>query len=228
MSPVPEGPGVTGVLFDFDGTLADTIDLILASYRHTVAEVEPGLDEASMRAWIGRPLLDTLEERYPGHGPALVDRYRAHNLEHHDALIRAVPGAEVLVADLQARRVPLGVVSSKMSDMVRRGMAAVGLPGVEVVIGLHESTRHKPDPEPLLLGAEGIGVDPGACVYVGDAVVDIRAARAAGMRSVAVTWGASPRPALEEAGPDVLVTDLTQLADTLDRLLSRPAPAAGG
>ena len=208
------------VLFDFDGTLADTVPLILASYRHALTapgQVVP--EEATIRRWIGRALLEALESQRPGEGAALVERYREHNLAHHDTLIRTVPGAADLLKEVLDSGVPVGLVSSKRADMVRQGMLVTELPHVDVVVGLLETTAHKPDPAPLLEGARRLGVDPADCVYVGDAVVDLLAARAAGMAAVAVTWGAGEEGDLRAEGPDALVHDVAALRVALAELL---------
>lgn len=212
------------VLFDFDGTLADTIPLIVASYRHALtAPDRPAPTETptdgEIRSWIGRPLLETLETHRPGEGALLVDRYREHNLAHHDTLIAVVPGAADLVTELLDRQLPLGIVSSKRADTVRQGMRVTELPHVDVVVGLLETTAHKPDPAPLLEGARRLGVDPADCVYVGDAVVDVQAARAAGMAAIAVTWGAGEETALRAEAPDALVHDIPGLREALAELL---------
>lgn len=208
------------VLFDFDGTLADTVPLILASYRHALTapgHVVP--EEATIRRWIGRALLEALESQRPGEGAALVERYREHNLAHHDTLIRTVPGAAELLKEVLDSGVPVGLVSSKRADMVRQGMRVTELPHVDVVVGLLETTAHKPDPAPLLEGARRLGVEPEDCVYVGDAVVDLLAARAAGMAAVAVTWGAGEEGDLRAEGPDALVHDVPALRVALAELL---------
>ncbi|HSP59852.1 MAG TPA: HAD-IA family hydrolase [Ornithinimicrobium sp.] len=197
------------VLFDFDGTLADTIPLILASYRHTLDAVGDPADEDETRGWIGRVLLDVLEERHPGRGEELVRRYREHNLAHHDDLIRPVPGAAELLADLALADVPTGVVSSKREETVRQGMHVTGLPVLTHVVGMESTRVHKPHPAPLLEGARRLGARPAECVYVGDAWVDVHAARAAGMASIAVTWGAGEASTLAEA--DHVVDDVAAL-----------------
>lgn len=201
------------VLFDFDGTLADTVPLIVASFRHTLADTDGELDELEIRAWIGRVLVDVLEERHPGRGEELVQRYREHNLAHHDSLIRRVPGAAALLDDLHAHGIPVAVVSSKSHVTVRRGMRVTGLREVEHVVGFEDTAAHKPDPAPLLEGAWRVGSAPERCVYVGDALVDVLAAQAAGMGSIAVTWGAGSREVLERA--DHVVDDVSQLARLL-------------
>ena len=75
-----------------------------------------------------------------------------------------------------------------------------------------DTTAHKPAPDPLLHAAAALGVDPGSCVYVGDATVDVLSARAAGMAAVAVTWGAGERDALVALRPDAVVDDVPALA----------------
>ncbi|WP_431473475.1 HAD family hydrolase [Ornithinimicrobium sp. W1665] len=159
-------PGWPVVLFDFDGTLADTIPLILASYRHTLDAVGDPAGESETRGWIGRVLLDVLEERHPGQGEALVRRYREHNLAHHDDLIRPVPGAAELLAELQRARIPTAVVSSKREETVRQGMRVTGLPDLTHVVGMEATPVHKPHPGPLLEGARRLGARPQECVYV--------------------------------------------------------------
>jgi pyrophosphatase PpaX len=204
------------VLFDFDGTLADTIPLIVASYHHAIGTMGEVAEEREVRSWIGRPLQPVLEERYPGRGAELTDVYRTWNLAHHDELILAVDGMPTLLDDLHAAGARTGVVSSKKGETVRLGLRAVGLDDrIDVIAGQEHTDVHKPDPAPLLYAATRLGVAPSDCVYVGDAVVDIEAARAAGMAAVAVTWGAGEGESLRAAEPDALVADVTTLRAVL-------------
>ncbi|GGL33938.1 HAD family hydrolase [Phycicoccus endophyticus] len=225
LSPVP--PWRT-VLFDLDGTLADTIPLIVASYQHAFrAVLGEEVEESRARAWIGRPLLPVLLEENPEHGHALDAAYREWNLANTARLIRRYEGVPELLGRLAQAGVATAVVTSK-----RRGTAALALEGVgvaglvEVVAALEDTTRHKPAPDPLLHGAAALGADPGDCVYVGDATVDVRAARAAGMAALAVTWGAGERRDLAAEDPDAVVDDVATLAALLlgER---RPQPPRG-
>ena len=117
------------VLFDFDGTLADTIPLIVASYRHALTSVlgESAHDD-EVRSWIGRPLQPVLEERYPGRGAELTDVYRAWNLDNHDELIQTVDGIPELLDDLHAAGARTGVVSSKKAATVESACARSASP----------------------------------------------------------------------------------------------------
>jgi pyrophosphatase PpaX len=205
------------VLFDFDGTLADSITLITASYRHTISTVfGEEVDDDEVRSWIGRPLQPVLEERYPGRGAELTAVFRAWNLANHDELIETVDGIATLLTDLHTAGARTGVVSSKKFDTVRRGLGAVGLADqIDVLAGQEQTELHKPHPEPLLYAAARLGAQPSDCVYVGDAIFDIQAARAAGMAAVAVTWGAARRAVLEAIGPDEIADDVCALRAVL-------------
>lgn len=215
------------VLFDFDGTLANTIPLIVASFRHTVADVlDLEVSDEEARSWIGRTLTDTFAARYPEHTEELVETYRAWSLAHHDELIRPIEGVPELLDALVASGARLGVVSSKSEATVRRGLAAVGLEhDFGILIGLEATTTHKPHPAPLLHAAGALGVEPASCTYVGDATVDVLAARAAGMRAIAVTWGAGTHQELLAQEPTAvahtagdllgILTDLAGLSDTV-------------
>ncbi len=210
------------VLFDFDGTLADTIPLIVASYHHAIGTVlGESAPDAEVRSWIGRPLQPVLEDRYPGRGAELTDVYRTWNLANHDELILAVDGVPELLDDLAAAGARTGVVSSKKGETVRLGLRAVDLAGrIDVIAGQEETELHKPHPAPLLYAAAQLGAAPQDCVYVGDATVDVEAARAAGMGAVAVTWGAGEQLLLEACQPDAVVADVAGLR----AVLFGPAP----
>lgn len=205
------------VLFDFDGTLGDTIPLIVASYHHAIGSVAgETAEEHEVRSWIGRPLLGVLQERYPAHADEMLRVYRQWNLANHDDLIREVEGVAELIDRLHGAGARTGVVSSKKADTVILGLRALGLVGrIDVLAGQDETARHKPHPEPLLYAARRLGAAPSECIYVGDAVVDVEAAHAAGMSAVAVTWGAGGRAELEAAGPVAVVDDAPALSSVL-------------
>jgi pyrophosphatase PpaX len=201
------------VLFDLDGTLIDTTDLILASCQHTFTRHLRGgcPPREALIATFGRSLPESLLEIAVAEGaedPAafaadMLVTYRAHNDEHHDALIRPFEGVEPMLASLRASGLRLGVVTSKRERSARIGMARYDLGDFFEAAIFHDDTvRHKPDPAPLILGAQRLGVAPGRTIYVGDSVHDVSAGRAAGMRTIAAAWGPFPRADLEAAGPN--------------------------
>lgn len=202
------------VLFDLDGTVIDSGGMILASMRHATREVlgrEIG-DEELMGAVGGPGLEAQMRALDPERVDELVSVYRAHNEPLHEDL-RCCAGMERLVARLHAEGRRLGVVTAKRRETVELAFAQVPLRQYfDTVVGGDETERHKPDPEPLLLAAERLGADPAATVYVGDSPFDVRAAKAAGMHSIAVTWGRiHDRSRLEHEEPDAIVDDAGEL-----------------
>jgi pyrophosphatase PpaX len=144
----------------------------------------------------------------------LVDVYRAHNEPLHEEL-EACAGMEDVLVRLHEEGRRLGIVTAKRRSTVELAFDRVPLAHLfETIVGGDETERHKPDPEPLLLAAERLGADPVDTAYVGDSPFDVRAAKAAGMFAVAVTWGRiHERARLEAEQPDAIV-------DTAEELLA--------
>lgn len=214
------GTELQAVLFDADGTLIDTYEIILCSMRHTVCEVlgKPATDEQLM-AGVGTPLYDQMLGFAEG-DVALAERitqaYREHNDAVHDASISAFPDARQSLERLQAAGLPLGVVTSKRHAMAERGLRMSGIDAFfSVLIGSDDWPEHKPEPGPILRACELLGVDPARCAYVGDSPYDIQAGNAAGCMTVAALWGMFPRQALESENPTTTCASLTQTADWL-------------
>jgi pyrophosphatase PpaX len=206
-------------LFDFDGTLVDTTDLIYRSMRHAAGEVlGREISREVLMANVGQPLPRQMELLSAEHAEALLDSYRLHNEENHDALIKEFPGVEDSLARLRSAGIKVAVVTSKRRFSV--DMALKTFPGlgdvVDQWITMEDTTEHKPRPEPLLKGLELLGNVPREqAAYVGDSPFDIAAAKAAGVKSVAVSWGAFSEDALRAAEPDHLVPDLDAAVDIL-------------
>jgi pyrophosphatase PpaX len=206
-------------LFDFDGTLVDTTDLIYQSMRHATGEVlGREISRDVLMANVGQPLPRQMELLSAEHAEALLDSYRLHNEENHDALIKEFPGVEESLARLKAAGVRVGVVTSKRRFSV--DMALKNFPGLGDVVDqwvtMEDTTEHKPRPEPLLKGLEMLGNVPREqAAYVGDSPFDVAAAKAAGVESVAVSWGAFSEDALRAAEPDHLAPDLDAAVDVL-------------
>ena len=210
------------ILFDLDGTLIDTTELILYCFNHAwetvcgrthpaevfVATMGIPLKVAMHRllgATDGLQLEQIGELRTAGLVESLVREYRSCNGANHDRLARTFPGMELVVAKLRERGYAVGVVTSKSREFAQRGLRLCALwEFVDVFVSMDDSSRHKPHPEPLLLALERLQVASEHTVYVGDSRHDMQAARAAGIRTVAALWGPVPRRELELENPDVL------------------------
>jgi pyrophosphatase PpaX len=204
------------VLFDLDGTVVDSGGIILASMRHATRTVlDREIPDAELMANVGGPGLEAqMQAIDPTRADELIRVYRAHNEPLHTEL-EAFPGIVHVLARLRDEGRRLGVVTAKKRATVDIAFSQLPLaPLFDTVVGGDETARHKPDPEPLLLGLERLGASPDEAAYVGDSPYDMAAAKAAGTFAVGVTWGAiHERDRLAEA--DVLVDRAEELLDVL-------------
>ena len=207
------------VLFDLDGTVIDSGPMIVSSMKHAARTVlGREIPEEVLSAAVGGPgLVAQMEALDPGLVNELVEAYRAHNEPLHDELEAFWEIVEVLPR-LRAEGRRLGIVTAKRRATVR--LAFDRLPGLEgnfeVVVTAEDTQRHKPDPAPLLHAASKLGAPPSDCAYVGDSPFDVRAAKAAGMHAIAVTWGGiHTRGRLEEEEPDAVVDSAEELLGAL-------------
>jgi pyrophosphatase PpaX len=204
------------VLFDLDGTVIDSGAIILASMRHAAKEVlGTEVPDEELMAAVGGPGLEAqMHALAPDRVDELVTVYRAHNEPLHDELV-CCAGMEDVLIRLKDEGRRLGIVTAKRRQTVELAFARLPIEHLfETVVGGDETERHKPDPAPLLLALDRLGSHPGEAAYVGDAPFDVKAAKAAGVYAVAVTWGGiHARERLEAEQPDAFV-------DTAEELLA--------
>jgi len=204
------------VLFDLDGTLIDTLELIMTSARHATRQVlGEALPDDVLRHNIGIPLKAQMAEYAPDHVPELLAAYREHNETVHDDLIREFPGTEEALGALRAAGYPMGIVTSKSRPVAQRGLDFFGLEGYfDCVVGYEDTQVHKPEAEPLRECARRMGIPADRCIYVGDSPHDIACGNAAGALTVAALWGPFAERVLEP-GPTFALGSLGGLAELL-------------
>ena len=205
------------VIFDLDGTLVDSINLIVSSYQHAFTTVlgHPW-DEAEIKTWIGQSLYGAMKRVAPDEADEVFRVYTEWNEANTERLLAGYPGVPEMLAALADAGVRMGVATSKRDAPAVRAMQVAGIHGQVPLLVHHDSVEeHKPSPKAVLLAASLLGADPADCVYVGDAAVDILAAHNAGMDSVAVTWGAGTRAAIEAADPTVVCDTVEELGAVL-------------
>jgi pyrophosphatase PpaX len=206
------------VLFDLDGTVIDSRDIILASMRHAAKEVlglEPA-DEELMAAVGGPGLEAQMRALSPDRAEELVTVYREHNEPLHEGLA-CCAGIDDLLVELKDEGRRLGIVTAKRRKTVELAFAQIPIEHFfETVVGGDETEQHKPDPDPLLLALERLDAKPEDTAYVGDAPFDVKAAKAAGVHAIAVTWGGiHNRAKLEAEQPDAIVDSPEELRAVL-------------
>jgi len=211
----PDSRPIRAVLFDLDGTLIDTVGLILTSMRHATREIlGREFSDEELMCGVGTPLAAQMEILGPEHADELVTEYRRHNWDVHDDLIAEYPGTEEVLEELTAMDLPLGVVTSKSRRVAMRGIELFGLERFfEVIVCSDDLDKHKPDPEPILHAAEIVGVAAHECAYVGDRPYDMSAAVAAESIGVAALWGAFCAQDVLAPGPDYAISSIQEVLE---------------
>lgn len=216
------GPSLPAVLFDLDGTLIDSIELILSSMRHAFAKFgRPVPSDAEWLEGVGIPLF-TMFRRYAESDAQLgelIDGYREYQLAHHDRLVRGYDAVSETLALLEERGHPLAVVTSKSDVLARRGLRQAGIDRhFDVIVSCDSTSRHKPHPEPVLLALDRLQCPAERAFFVGDSVHDIEAGNAAGVRTVAALWGPFTRDQLSPARPRHFMGHIAELPKLVTEL----------
>ena len=192
-------------LFDLDGTLLDSIELIFRAYRHTArAHLGELPDDQVWLDGLGTPLRQQF--RAVTSDAALIEEmvatYRAYHHEHHDTSVSLYPGVGRVLDGLSARGAALGVVTSKLRPGAERGLKLTGLiEHFPVLVTADDVNRPKPDPEPVIAAVELAGADRERTVFIGDSPHDMAAGRAAGVKTAAVLWGPFGQDDLKASSP---------------------------
>jgi pyrophosphatase PpaX len=192
-------------VFDLDGTIVDSVELIVVSFKHAMREVlgrEVSREEAI--AYVGRPLREQMVAFSPDRADELVASYREFNHREHDRMLSLYDGILDLLDSLGKAGIKVGLVTSKSRYYF------------DATICADESARNKPYPDPILLCLEAMGVAPAEAAYVGDSPADIQAARAAGVEAIAVAWGVFALDALIAEKPDRVVHTIPELMGILE------------
>jgi pyrophosphatase PpaX len=199
-------PHIRTVLFDLDGTLIDSIGLIIDSYRHTLSVhgLPPRSDDEWLRG-IGTPLRTQFAELVEDAAmmETLIATYREYNLAHHDSRVSVYAGIVEVVRSVKQAGCATGLVTSKNRPGALRGLGVAGLvDAIDVLVCADDVTNPKPHREPVDQAVALLRADPSTTVYVGDSVHDMQSGRSAGVLTAAVLWGPFTREDLAPSAPD--------------------------
>lgn len=205
---------ISTVLFDLDGTLLDTNELIIQSFMHALEgrTQEPYTREALI-PHMGKPLTDQLK-LFSGQENVeeLVQIYRAFNFSKHDELVTAFPYVQETLARLHAAGIKIGIVTAKIRKTTEMGLMLCGLmPYISSIVTVEEVSKSKPDPEGIYRALRELGSEGETAIMVGDSQYDIQAGHNANVMTVAVSWSLKGRNVLLQENPTYIIDDIREL-----------------
>lgn len=208
----------TGILWDLDGTLLDTLDDLMAAVNAALTRFGcPRRSREEIRSFVGNGAYRLIASSLPGtpadpDTEAVLAAFREHYKNHDRDNTKPYPGISEMLAKLD---MPMGIVSNKPDAAVKR-LCADFFPGI-YARGEVEGVARKPAPDGLFAAMQDLNLD--RCIYIGDSEVDIATAKNAGLPCLSVTWGFRTRTQLENAGGKHFCEDVSALPNKIKELL---------
>lgn len=202
-----------GILFDLDGTVLDTAQLITDSFKYVFkTHCHRELVDEDIHEFFGKPLRTAFAAMAPDQVDELVRSYREYNLARHDQMAKLFPEVKETLQMLHQSGLKLGIVTSKTSELAIRGLNLHQLvPYFDSIIGCEECLRHKPDPAPVLAALGAMNLSPEKSLMVGDAPADILSGQRAGCKTAAVRWTLLNWNELESLQPNYFLSRFSDL-----------------
>ncbi|MCM3745331.1 pyrophosphatase PpaX [Sporosarcina luteola] len=212
---------ITTLLFDFDGTLLDTNELIIQTFQTVLNAHYPGrYEREDILPFLGPTLKETFDSIDPENSEQLIDEYRTWNIANHDAFASEFDGVSETLRQLKSSGFKMAIVSTKRNNMIRKGLQLMEAADLfDTVIGLDDVQHAKPHPEPLLLAMERLNSTPAETLMVGDNIHDILGGKNAGVRTAGVAWSAKGEKFIREQEPDFVlqhISDLLKITDGVE------------
>lgn len=206
------------IIFDFDGTIADTGDLIIRSWQYTY-EVRRGhkADEDLIRKSFGEPLVLTMKREFPEFDvDESIEIYRSYQVKHYKEEVRPFPGMVEVIKRLKVLGYTVSVVTSRMRRTTLAGLEKFGILGdMDHVITCEDTSEHKPDPAPVIACLKALCAEGDSAIMVGDSTFDIRCCHGAGVKGVLVGWSHLSEEEKKESGADFIIEKAEDLLNIL-------------
>lgn len=211
---------IRNILFDFDGTLVDTNELIIQSFQHTFkTHLNKHVDKEDIIKNFGEILKITLDRECGDAGDEAIKTYRNFQIGNFEKLIAIRNDIKEGIIELHKQGYKLGIVTSRLNDSAIRGLNHFGLMDYfESIIGADDTDKHKPDPTPAILALKKMGGKPEETLFIGDSPYDILCGKNAGITSVVVGWSALPMDVILKCDPDYVVNSMEELLELAKRL----------
>lgn len=204
---------INTILFDLDGTLIDTNELIISTYLHTLEKYYPGkYEREDVLPFLGPTLHEVFGAMDPEKVEEMVLDYRTYNLANHDSLVKEFVGVMETIETLKKKGYKLAIVTTKREDVAFKGLRLMKLdPFFDVMIAYDHVKKVKPDPEPIFLALEKLDSKPEETLMVGDNFHDVLAGKNAGTKTAGVAWTIKGRDYLAKYEPDYMLENMTDL-----------------
>jgi pyrophosphatase PpaX len=208
---------INTILFDLDGTLIDTNELIISTYLHTLEKYFPGkYTREDVLPFLGPTLHEVFGEMDPDRVEEMVLDYRTYNLANHDTLVKEFVGVMETIEILKKKGYKLAIVTTKREDVAFKGLRLMKLDSFfDVMIAYDHVKKVKPDPEPIYLALEKLDSKPEEALMVGDNFHDVLAGKNAGTKTAGVAWTIKGRDYLAKYEPDYMLENMTDLLSIL-------------
>lgn len=203
------------LLFDLDGTLLDTNELIIESFLHVLGETFPGkYSREHVLPFLGPPLYETFDGIDPTLTETLTASYRKWNLERHDQMVVPFEGVVDTLRQLKQEGYKMAIVSTKRREMIDRGLQLMECENLfDTIVGFEDVTHTKPDPEAIQIALQRIGANKEDALMIGDNFHDIEGGQRAGVDTAGVAWSIKGEAHLATYNPTYM---LHQMSDLLD------------
>jgi HAD superfamily hydrolase (TIGR01509 family) len=202
-----------GILFDIDGTLTSTNELIFASFNHVAKKyLNKSYTPEELIALFGPPEDEILKELTgEKYNEAHFDYFDFYN-KNHEALADIYPGIKEILNDIKKAQIPLGVFTGKGRKAASITLKTLGLYDYfDMIVTGDDVKRHKPNPEGIVMFVEKFNLDKSRVLLVGDAPADIKAARGAGIKIASVVWDSYAKAAVMESNSNYVFHTVEEL-----------------
>lgn len=206
------------VLFDLDGTVLDTSDLIISSFKYTFHKhYKREISLSEIHAFFGKTLRAAMEHLGPDQVEELIQTYREYSLAHHDQMITVFSGVVETIHALYEAGIVMAIVTSKTKKTALRGLKLFDLDNYfPIIIGADQCQNHKPHPEPIQNALIQLKMRPEECLMVGDSSFDLISARQAGVKTAAVRWTRVSWETILLEKPDYILENMYGLLTVCD------------
>lgn len=211
---------IKNILFDLDGTLLDTNELIIQSFQHTFkTHLNKHIEKEAIIKNFGEILKTTLDREFGDASEEAIKTYRNFQVGNFEKLITIQSGVVEGVKELHRQGYKLGVVTSRLNDSAIKALNHFALKNYfESIIGADNTDKYKPDPTPAFLALKELGGKPEETILVGDSPYDVLCGKNAGITSVVVGWSALPMDMILKYEPDYVVDSMEELMKLIEKL----------